>query len=194
MWRQMAPAFRMTLLMTVLTGLLYPALVTAICQAVFPSQANGSLIRGGGGVVVGSRLIGQRFVRPEYLEPRPSAAGNDGYDATASGGSNLGPASQKLMDRVSAAVVQFRRDNPRASGPLPADLLTSSASGLDPDLSPASALLQADRIAAARGAGAETVRALIASHIEQRTAAVLGEPRVNVLETNLDLDRRFPKR
>ncbi len=192
MWRQIAPAFRITALFTILTGLIYPALVTAVCQVFFPFQANGSLIRSGG-AVIGSSLIGQNFHRPEYLQPRPSAAGNDGYDPTASGGSNLGPTNPKLIDRVRAAAAQFRRDNPSATGPLPADLLTSSASGLDPDLSPESALLQADRIAAARRAPEAAVRELIEKHITGRTAGLLGEPRVNVLETNLDLDRRFPK-
>ena len=192
MWRQIAPAFRITALFTILTGLIYPALVTAVCQALFPFQANGSLIRSGG-AVIGSTLIGQNFHRPEYLQPRPSAAGNDGYDATASGGSNLGPTNPKLIDRVRAAAAQFRRENPSATGPLPADLLTTSASGLDPDLSPESALLQADRIAAARQAREAAVRELIEKHITGRAAGLLGEPRVNVIETNLDLDRRFPK-
>ena len=192
MWRQIAPAFRITALFTILTGLIYPALVTAVCQAFFPFQANGSLIRSGG-AVIGSTLIGQNFHRPEYLQPRPSAAGNGGYDPTASGGSNLGPTNPKLIDRVRAAAAQFRHDNPEATGPLPADLLTSSASGLDPDLSPESALLQAHRIAAARQAPDAAVRGLIEKHITGRTAGLLGEPRVNVIETNLDLDRQFPK-
>ncbi len=192
MWRQIAPAFRITALFTILTGLIYPALVTAVCQTFFPFQANGSLIRRGS-TVIGSALIGQNFHRPEYLQPRPSAAGTDGYDATASGGSNLGPTNPKLIDRVRDAAARFRHDNPPAIGTLPADLLTTSASGLDPDLSTYSALLQADRIAVARQAPAEDVRELIRKHIVGRTADLLGEPRVNVLETNLDLDRQFPK-
>lgn len=192
MWRQIVPAFRITALFTILTGLIYPALVTAVCQAFFPFQANGSLIRSGG-AVIGSTLIGQNFHRPEYLQPRPSAAGNDGYDPTASGGSNLGPTNPKLIERVRAAAAQFRHDNPEATGPLPADLLTTSASGLDPDLSPESALLQAGRIAGARQAPVAAVRELIEKHITGRAAGLLGEPRVNVIETNLDLDRQFPK-
>ncbi len=192
MIRQIAPAFRMTLLFTVLTGLLYPAAVTALCQALFPRQANGSMVTASGRTV-GSSLIGQDFRRPKYLNGRPSAAGA-GYDGMASRGSNYGPASRKLMDRIEASATAFRKANPQATGPLPADLVTASGSGLDPHLSPASALLQAGRIAAARGVDAGAVRSLIEAHVEEPTLGFLGEPRVNVLEVNLALDRQFPKK
>src|SRR5579862_5668813 len=150
MWRQLLPGLRMTILMSVLTGLLYPGLVTGICQLAFRKQADGSLIERNGRVV-GSELIGQNFSKPEYFQPRPSAAGNDGYDATASGGSNLGPTNKKLIDRVQASVDKFRKDNPDYHGPIPSDLLTAFASGLDPDISPASAQAQESRVAKARG-------------------------------------------
>src|ERR1017187_8967667 len=150
MWRQMLPALRMTLVLTVLTGLIYPGIVTGLCQMLFPNQANGSLIYQDG-KVIGSQLVGQNFTRPEYFQPRPSAAGN-GNDATASSGSNLGPTSQKLVDRVKASAEKFHKDNPNFTGTIPADLLTASGSGLDPHLSPESAVAQADRVAHARGA------------------------------------------
>src|SRR5271170_171785 len=165
MWKQLLPALRMTLVMTVLTGLIYPGVVTGICQMVFPKQANGSLITRNGHVI-GSELIGQNFTKPEYFQPRPSAAGNDGYDATASGGSNYGPTNQKLIDRVKASVDKFHKDNPDYSGPIPADMLTASASGLDPDVSPASAMAQAARVAKARGVPLEQVRQLVNHSIE----------------------------
>jgi K+-transporting ATPase ATPase C chain len=190
MTRELGIALRMTLATLALTGLLYPLALTGIAQLLFPRAADGSLVRDGGGRVVGSLLIGQRFVRPEYLQPRPSAAGA-GYDAAASGGSNLGPTSQKLHDRAEAVAERLRAENPEAPGPLPADLVTASASGLDPHLSPAAALWQAPRIARARGVDLERVRALIESEVEGRTLGLLGEPRVNVLATNLALDRRF---
>lgn len=187
---QLLLAFRVTLLMTILTGLIYPAVVTGLCQMLFPHQANGSLVKVEG-TEVGSRLIGQSFSRPENFESRPSAAGN-GYDASASNGSNYGPTSQKLIDRVKTDTEKFRHDNPAFHGPIPADLLTTSASGLDPDLSPASAFAQAPRVAAARGATLDQINELIESHIEGRELGFLGEPRVNVLELNLDLNKRFP--
>lgn len=183
----------MTLLLTVLTGLIYPGVVTGLCQILFPKQADGSLISKNG-VVIGSELIGQNFARPEYFQPRPSAAGTDGYDATASGGSNLGPTSRKLIDRVKAAEEKFRKENPSFTGPIPSDLLTASGSGLDPDLSPASAEAQAARIASARGTGVDQIRHLIASNIRNRDLGFLGEPRVNVLSLNLALDQDFPAR
>ncbi len=191
MWRQIGPAFRIVLAFTVLTGLVYSGLVTAVCQVLFPSKADGSLVTVNG-KIMGSSLIGQNFSKPEYFQPRPSAAGNDGYDAVASGGSNYGPTNQKLIDRVKASVDKFRKENPDYSGPIPADLVTASASGLDPDLSPASAYAQAPRIAKARGVEAEVIRDLIASHIESRQLGFLGEPRVNVLALNLALDQQFP--
>ncbi len=187
--RQIAPAFRMMFLMTVLTGLIYPGVVTAVCQILFPSQANGSLVKVDGNIV-GSELIGQNFTKPQYFQPRPSAAGN-GYDPTASGGSNYGPTNQHLIDRVKASVAQFRKDNPDYAGPIPADIVTASASGLDPEISPASALAQAPRIARARGIAVRQVEQLISSHAEGRDLGFLGEPRVNVLLLNLKLDQQF---
>jgi K+-transporting ATPase ATPase C chain len=185
MWKQMLPGLRMTLLLTVVTGVLYPALITGLCQALFPRQANGSLIERNG-KVIGSALLGQGFSAPRYFHPRPSAAGNDGYDASSSGGSNLGPTSQKLMDRVKAAKATW-------SGSVPADLLTMSASGLDPHISPASARLQASRVAQARGLGEPAVLELVRQFTEGRDLGFLGEPRVNVLMLNLALDERTGK-
>jgi K+-transporting ATPase ATPase C chain len=192
MWKQFGPAFRTTLVLTVLTGLIYPGVVTALCQLVFPDKANGSLVKVNG-QVVGSSLIGQNFTKPEYFHPRPSAAGTDGYDATASTGSNYGPTNQKLIDRVTASVEKFRKENPDHAGPLPADLVTASGSGLDPHISPASAEVQAARIAQARGISLQQVRQLIEESTEGRTLGVLGEPRVNVLLLNLALDQKFPR-
>ena len=192
MLRQLQPALRMTILLTVLTGLIYPAIVTGVCQVLFRHQANGSLVAQNG-QVIGSSLLGQNFTRPEYFHPRPSAAGTDGYDPTASSGSNLGPTNQKLFDRVKAAAEQFRKDNPDYSGPIPADALTASGSGLDPEISIANANAQAARVAKARGAAAGMVEALIASATKGRDLGFLGEPRVNVLELNMDLDRQLPK-
>jgi potassium-transporting ATPase KdpC subunit len=193
MWKQLLPALRMTLLMTVLTGLIYPGLVTGICQMVFPNEANGSLIQKNG-AVVGSELIGQNFSKPEYFQPRPSAAGSDGYDATASGGSNLGPTNQKLVDRVNTSVAKFRKENPDYTGPIPADLLTTSGSGLDPHLSPASADAQVARVAKARGASEDQIRQLVTRFTEGRDLGFLGEPRVNVLRLNMALDDQFPRK
>jgi len=144
------------------------------------------------GQVVGSSLIGQNFTKPGYFQPRPSAAGNDGYDGTASGGSNLGPTNQKLIDRVKASVDKFHKDNPTFTGPLPADLVTTSGSGLDPHISPASAMAQADRVAKARGITGEQLKSLIDAHTEGRDLGFLGEPRVNVLLLNMALDAQYP--
>jgi K+-transporting ATPase ATPase C chain len=188
---QLAPAFRFTLLMTVLTGLIYPGVVTGLCQLLFSRPANGSLLEVNG-KIVGSTLLGQNFSKPEYFHPRPSAAGNDGYDATASGGSNLGPTNQKLVDRMKADIAKFRKENPAYQGPIPADMLTTSASGLDPDISPASALAQAPRVAQARGAALDQIRQLIGAHSEGRQLGFFGEPRVNVLALNLELNKSFP--
>ena len=191
MWRQIAPAFRMVLFFTVLTGLVYPGLITGLCQAFFHAKANGSLVEVNG-QVVGSSLIGQNFAKPEYLHPRPSAAGNDGYDASSSNASNFGPTNQKLVDRVKASVEQFRKENPDYKGAVPADLVTASASGLDPDISLASAEAQAARIAKARGIAVNQVLRIINLNTTGRTLGFLGEPRVNVLALNLELDRQFP--
>jgi K+-transporting ATPase ATPase C chain len=183
------PAVMLTLVITVLTGLVYPLVVTGLSQAFFPHQANGSLITVNG-KIVGSSLIGQKFTRPEYFHGRPSGAG-DGYDAANSGATNLGPTNQALVNRVRDDIKKFRQENPTYTGPIPADLLTSSASGLDPHISPASAYAQIDRVAKARGSSADAVRQAIDRHVEGRQFGIFGEPRVNVLELNLDLDHTF---
>jgi len=187
MLQQLAPAFRMMVFLTILTGLIYPGVITGLCQVFFKYQANGSLVTLNGRVI-GSSLIGQNFSRPEYFHPRPSAAGHNGYDPTASGGSNLGPTSQKLYDRVKASVAQFRKENPSYSGPVPADAATASGSGLDPDISVANAMAQAPRIARARGMKEEAVVKLIRSTMQERDLHFLGEPRVNVFTLNLALN------
>jgi K+-transporting ATPase ATPase C chain len=192
MWRQLLPGLRMTLVLTVLTGLIYPGIVTGLCQMLFPAQANGSL-EFKDGRVIGSSLIGQNFTKPEYFQPRPSAAGN-GYDATASTGSNLGPTNQKLIDRVKASADKFRKENPSFTGTIPADLLTASGSGLDPHLSPESVDAQVDRVAKARGASVQDIRALAAELTEGRDLGFLGEPRVNVLRLNKALDARYARK
>jgi K+-transporting ATPase ATPase C chain len=187
---QLLPAVRIVLVLTVLTGMLYPALVTGIAQAIFPKQANGSLIEANG-KVIGSELIGQKFSKPEYFQGRPSAAG-DGYDAANSGASNFGPTNQKLVDRIKADAEKFHKENPEFSGPIPADLLTASASGLDPHLSPASAAAELPRVAKARGVSPAQVQELLDRHTESRQLGFLGEPRVNVLKLNLALDLMYP--
>jgi K+-transporting ATPase ATPase C chain len=187
---QIGPAFRITLLMTILTGLIYPGVVTGVCQLLFHHAANGSMVEVDG-KTAGSALIGQNFTQPQYFHPRPSAAGN-GYDASASNASNYGPTNQKLIDRVKGDVAKFRQENPGYQGPIPADLVTTSASGLDPDISPASALAQAPRVANARNASLDQINQLIAAHTEGRQWGFLGEPRVNVLLLNLDLNQKFP--
>jgi K+-transporting ATPase ATPase C chain len=184
MWKQILPAFRMTLLMTVLTGLIYPAAITGLCQLLFKDKANGSL------TPVGSALIGQNFSKPEYFHPRPSNAGNNGYDGLASGGFNDGPTSKKLIDRVTTATAKFHEENPTFQGPIPADAVTASASGLDPDISPANADAQSARVARARGISQEQVQQLIAAHTKARELGFLGEPTINVLELNLALDHK----
>lgn len=187
MWQQLLPGLRIKLFMTVLLGVIYPLAITGISQAVFSRQANGSLITNGGRVI-GSELIGQNFSRPEYFHPRPSAAGDKGYDATASNGSQFGPTNAKLIDRVKASIDQFRTENPDYHGPIPADLVTASASGLDPHISPDSAMAQAARVAKARGIGLDRVHALVDRYTERPDFGILGEPRVNVLSLNLALD------
>jgi K+-transporting ATPase ATPase C chain len=192
MFQQLLPGLRMMLVMTVLTGFLYPGIVTGLCQLVFPDRANGSL-KTVNGQVIGSALIGQGFTKPEYFHPRPSAAGN-GYDGLASSGSNFGPTNSKLTDRVKADAAAFRKDNPAFQGNLPSDLVTASGSGLDPHISPASADAQARRVAQARGAAVSQIEELIRKNTEGRDLGILGEPRVNVLMLNLELDKDLPKR
>ena len=183
-------AILMTLVTCVLFGLLYPLAVNGLAQFFFPTQANGALIVKNG-VIVGSRLIGQPFSSPRYFHSRPSAAGH-GYDAASSGGSNLGPTNHQLMQRVKSDVEKLRSENPGA--PIPVDLVTASGSGLDPDISPAAAEFQIPRIALERGMSEAEIRALAAKHTLGRQFGVLGEPRVNVLELNLDLDAVHPRR
>ncbi len=180
-----------TLVTTAFFGIVYPLAVTGIAQAFFSGRANGSLIHKGG-VLVGSRLLGQPFTAPGYFWSRPSAAGTAGYDPTASGGSNLGPTNKALTDRVAASVQALQPTNPGA--PIPADLVTTSGSGLDPDISPASAEFQVPRVARERGMSEQDVRTAVERHTQGRQLGFLGEPRVNVLELNLDLDATHPLR
>ena len=185
--KQLWIAVKATVILTILTGLAYPLIVTGLASVLFPHQAGGSLIQVNGRTA-GSELIGQKFTRPEYFHGRPSAAG-DGYDGLASGGSNLGPTNQKLADRVKTDIARFRAENPSYTGPVPADIVTASGSGLDPHVSPEAADAQVARVAAARAMSADAVRAMVAENTEGRQLGVLGEPRVNVLKLNLALDR-----
>lgn len=180
------PAVVLTILFAILLGLVYPFAMTGIGQAIFPSQANGSLVRDAGGRVVGSTVLGQAFTSERYFQTRPSAAGK-GYDALASSGSNLGPTSQALVDRVKPDIEKRRGEG--IAGPVPADLVTASGSGLDPDLSPESARAQVVRVARVRGLDEARVRVLVEANVEQPLFGVLGEPRVNVLALNRQLDR-----
>jgi potassium-transporting ATPase KdpC subunit len=193
MLSQLWPALRINIFLMILLGVGYPLAVTGISQIAFPHQANGSLITRNG-QVVGSELIGQNFTKPEYFQPRPSAAGNDGYDPTASGGYNFGPTNQKLIDRVKTSVDKFHKENPDYQGPIPADLLTGSGSGLDPDISPASAQAQEPRVAKARGISPDQLGQLVAQYTKSPDLGLLGEPRVNVLKLNLALDEQYPKK
>ena len=191
MLTHLRPALVSLALFTLLLGLAYPLAITGVAGALLPRQAGGSLVRVGGRVV-GSELIGQAFAKPEHLHPRPSAAGSDGYDASASSGSNLGPLSETLAKRVAESAQALRVETGAAV--LPADAVTTSASGLDPHISPEYARLQARRIAAARGVTEAQVLQVIDRHVEGRTFGFIGQPRVNVLMTNLDLDRQAPVR
>jgi K+-transporting ATPase ATPase C chain len=184
-------ALRFTLVTLLLTGVAYPFAATALAQLFFPSRANGSLVTDVHGRVAGSELIAQSFTRPSYFWPRPSAAGDKGWDATSSAGSNLSVTSKKLHERIAAGAARLRRDNPDAEGPVPDDLLTASASGLDPHISPAAARWQVPRVAKARGVAAARVRQIVDATVEERELGFLGEPRVNVLVLNQALDQQF---
>lgn len=188
MRRNFLVAVRFTLITTVVFGLAYPLVVTLLSQWIFPKQANGSLVMKDG-KVIGSKLIAQAFTGDQYFHPRPSAAGN-GYDPTSSGGSNLGPTNQALVTRVQQDVAKLQKENPGAA--IPSDLVTTSGSGLDPDISPAAAEFQMPRVAKARGINTDDLRRIVARHTQSRQFGLLGEPRVNVLELNLDLDARAP--
>jgi K+-transporting ATPase ATPase C chain len=187
---QLRPAILLTFVFIVVTGLIYPGVVTAVARLVFPNQASGSLVTANG-QVIGSRLIGQQFTQPWYFHPRPSAAGT-GYDATASGGTNKGPTDRKLADTLIAGAIVQAENAGVPKGRIPTDMATASASGLDPHISPANALFQVARVAAARGVDSSRVRDLALHYVESRQFGFLGEPRVNVLALNLALDNAFP--
>jgi potassium-transporting ATPase KdpC subunit len=188
---QLRPAILLTFVFIVVTGLIYPGVVTAVARLVFPNQASGSLVTANG-QVIGSRLIGQQFTQPWYFHPRPSAAGS-GYDPTASGGTNKGPTDRKLADTLIAGAIAQAESAGVAKGSIPTDMATSSASGLDPHISPANALYQVARVAAARGVDTTQVRDLALHYVESRQFGFLGERRVNVLALNLALDNAFPR-
>jgi K+-transporting ATPase ATPase C chain len=191
LFQHLRTAVLMTIVLTVLLGIAYPLAMTGISQVLFPSQANGSLVRDAQGNVIGSAILAQNFSKPQYFHPRPSAAGNDGFDPTKSGGSNFGPTNQKLIDAVKDRTDAYRAENGLAvDAPVPVDAVTASASGLDSDISPANALLQVGRVARARGLSDDQVRSLVDQYTEGRTIGILGELRVNVLELNLALDAR----
>jgi K+-transporting ATPase ATPase C chain len=191
MWQMTIIALRVTAVTLVLTGILYPLAMTGLAQLLFPDQANGSLVRAQRGRIVGSELIGQNVSSPAYFQPRPSAAGDNGYDATASSGSNLGPTSRTLRARIATTVARLRETNPDAVGPVPIELVTASASGLDPHLSLAAAAWQIPRIARARRVTAGRVAGVVEALAEGRDLGLLGEPRVNVLLLNVALDQQF---
>ena len=189
MKKNLITAILMTIATTILLGIIYPLVVTALAQLIFPRQANGQLIHRDG-KTIGSSILGQSFSTPGHFHSRPSFAGN-GYDASNSNGSQLGPTNQKLIDRVKADVSRIQAENPRT--PVPIDLVTGSASGLDPHITPAAAEFQLPTVAKERGTTVDQLRPLLAKHTEDRQFGFLGEPRVNVLELNLELDERFPK-
>jgi K+-transporting ATPase ATPase C chain len=191
--KTMSIAIRTTIVTIVLTGLIYPYVMTGLAQLLFPWRANGSLVTDEKGQVIGSELIAQGFANPAYLQPRPSAAGEKGYDAASSSGSNLGSTSKKLQDRIKEDLKRLKEENPDASGPVPGDLVTASGSGLDPHVSPRGALWQVPRIAKARSVAPDRVKAVVDANVEGRTFGIVGEPRVNVLLVNLALDRQFGK-
>jgi len=188
--RTFAIAVRATLVTLVLTGILYPLGMTALAQVLFPAAANGSLASDESGKIVGSHLLGQTFSNPSYFQARPSAAGN-GYDPMASGGSNFGPTSAKLQDRVRGDIARLRKENPEATDDIPVELVTASGSGLDPHISPGAAAWQVPRVARARGVSRDRIRATLDEAVSGRDLGFLGEPTVNVLDLNLALDRQF---
>ena len=191
MKKQWEIAIRTTIVTILLTGVIYPYVVTAIAQMIFPAQANGGLVADKDGKVIGAEAIAQPFMNPAYLQPRPSAAGEKGWDGTSSGGSNFGVTSKKLQERIAADVKRLKEENPDQPGSVPAELVTASGSGLDPHLSPAAALWQAPRIAKARKTSPDKVEAIINAAVEGRTLGFMGEPRVNVLLVNLELDKQL---
>jgi len=191
MKKNLVTAFLMTIATTILLGVIYPLVVTGVAQLVFRDKANGQIVRRNG-EVIGSRIIAQPFTSAKYFHPRPSFAGTNGYDAANSGGTNYAPTNQKLIDRVKADAASLQAENP--GQPIPVDLITTSASGLDPEISPAAAEFQVPRVARERGLAESTVRQLVEQHTEQRDLGLFGEPRVNVLELNLALDEMSAKR
>ena len=190
--KNLVTAVLMTIVTTTIFGLAYPLVVTGLAQVIFPENANGQLLTRADGSLIGSRLLGQSFVSPGYFRSRPSAAGTNGYDASASSGSNYGPMNQKLVDRVKGDVAKLQAENP--GKPVPVDLVTTSGSGLDPHISPAAAEFQVPRVARERGISENDLRQLLSAHTEGRQFGFLGEPRVNVLELNLALDEAHPIR
>jgi K+-transporting ATPase ATPase C chain len=191
MTHEIGRALRMTAITLLVTGVIYPVAITGMAQLLFPGRASGSWVTDERGRIVGSELIAQAFVGSGYFQPRPSAAGDKGFDATSSSGSNLGPTSKKLKERIAQELNRLRAENPDAPSEVPAELVTASASGLDPHLSPEAVLWQVPRVARARGISAERIKTVVLSHLEGRDLRFLGEPRLNVLSLNLALDRQF---